>query len=301
MPCKVPDRGWGFATIEAFNDLIDRGLIFFREDHTKPPMLKSYLSKDESAEDGSATVMSSIIYRQAQVVAKAHKALFDGKKVFENPKDHEVIGRLISYVTDDGDIVLDSFAGSGTTGHSVLEQNTVLEMDRKFILVELDEEISRNITAERLRRVINGYNENGDPDKPVEGLGGGFRYCRLGTPLFNEFGNIDVEVSFPDLAAHVFFSETGAPLPKKVDGSSPLIGRHKDKLVYLLFSAAEQGFAREASGNVLTPDVLADLPPVPEGFEGTRIVYAEGCTVVADRLTAQGVAFKQVPYQIEGA
>lgn len=300
QPCEVPPGGWRFATIESFQDQIDAGLVFFRPDHTQPPMAKSYLSKDADAEDGSASVMGSIIYRQAQVATTAHKALFDGKKVFENPKDHEVIGRLISYVTDDGDIILDSFAGSGTTGHAVLEQNTALEMDRKFILVEMDEGIATSITSERIRRVINGYNASGDPEKPVEGLGGGFRYCRLGTPLFNEFGDIDVGVTFPDLAAHVFFSETGSPLPSRVDGSTPLIGQHKEKIVYLLFSPAEQGFAREASGNVLTPDVLAALPPIPEGFEGTRVVYAEGCTVVADRLKAEGVVFKQIPYQIEG-
>ncbi|GAA6187024.1 site-specific DNA-methyltransferase [Litorivita sp. NS0012-18] len=300
QPCKVPDRGWGFATPEAFQELIDNGLIYFREDHTKPPMLKSYLSKDASADDGSATVMGSVIYRQAQVVAKAHKALFDGKKVFENPKDHEVIGRLISYVTDDDDIILDSFAGSGTTGHAVLEQNAMLQTGRKFILVELDQNIASTITAERLRRVIEGYNHDGDPEKPVEGLGSGFRYCRLGVPLFNEFGDIDTAVSFPDLAAHIFFAETGVPIPSKATGTSPYLGKHGGKAVYLLFAPGQEGMPREAMGNVLTPDALANLPAPPEGFEGSRVVYAEGCTVSPDRLKAEGVVFKQIPYQVEG-
>lgn len=301
QPCKVPDRGWGFATPEAFQELIDNGLIYFRDDHTKPPMLKSYLSKDVNADDGSATVMGSVIYRQAQVVAKAHKALFDGKKVFENPKDHEVIGRLISYVTDDEDIILDSFAGSGTTGHAVLEQNALLQTNRKFILVELDEAIASKITAERLRRVIEGYNHNGDPDKPVEGLGGGFRYCRLGVPLFNEFGDIDTAVSFPDLAAHIFFAETGVPIPSKASEASSYLGKHGDKAVYLLFAPGQEGTPREALGNVLTPDALTALPAPPEGFEGVRVVFAEGTTVSPDRLKAEGVVFKQIPYQIEGA
>lgn len=139
-----------------------------------------------------------------------------------------------------------------------------------------------------------------DVSEDIPGLGGGFRYCRLGTPLFNEFGDIDGGVIFPDLAAHVYFSETGSPLPHKVDGSTHFIGTHREKAVYLLFSPAEQGFAREASGNVLTPDTLANLPAPSNDFAGVRVVYAEGCTVSTERLKAEGVIFKQIPYQIEG-
>jgi hypothetical protein len=147
---------------------------------------------------------------------------------------------------------------------------------------------------------FNGYNQHGETEKFVAGLGGGFRYCRLGTPLFNEFGDIDLGVIFPDLAAHVFFSETGSPLPHKVDASSNFIGIYKEKAVYLLFLPSEQGIARETSGNVLTPDALANLSAPSNDFEGVRVVYAEGCTVSPERLKAEGVIFKQIPYQIEG-
>ena len=164
----------------------------------------------------------------------------------------------------------------------------------------MDEKIAPDITAERLKRVINGYDKGGDADKPVEGLGGGFRYCRLGVPLFNEFGDIDGGVTFPDLAAHVFFAECGVPIPSKATGNLPYLGDYRDKAVYLLFSASEPGFAREASGNVLTPDMLASLPMPPEDFEGLRIVYGEGCTVGKERLDESGVTFKQIPYQIDG-
>lgn len=219
---------------------------------------------------------------------------------FDTPKPSRLIRRVLELATDSGDLVLDSFAGSGTTGHAALMLNKQDGGDRRFILVEMDETIAPKITAERMRRVINGYDKGGDPEKPVEPLGGGFRYCRLGTPLFNEFGDIDSGVIFADLAAHVFFSETGSPLPAKVDGASHFIGTHKDKAVYLLFSPGEQGFAREASGNVLTPDALANLPAPSNDFYGVRVVYAEGCTVSAERLKVEGVIFKQIPYQIEG-
>jgi hypothetical protein len=219
---------------------------------------------------------------------------------FNYPKPKELVQHLLQIATSKDSLILDSFAGSGTTGQSTLELNQKDHGNRRFILVEMDEKTASNITAKRLRRVIEGYDQYDDPSKPVAPIGGGFRYCRLGTPLFNEFGDIDGGVIFPDLAAHIFFSETGSPLPKKVDGSTPFIGTHKEKAVYLLFSPAEQGFAREASGNVLTPDALAHLPAPSNDFEGVRIVYAEGCTVSPERLKAEGVIFKQIPYQIEG-
>ncbi len=299
-PCKVPERGWGFATPQAFQELIDAGLILFREDETQPPMLKSYLSKDSEAEDGSATVMGSVIYRQAQVSAKAHKAIFDGKTVFENPKDHEVISRLISYVSEHDSIVMDSFGGSGTTGHSVLEGNVVQAAQRKFILIEIDSRIADEITAERLRRVIQGYNKDGDPKLPVEGLGSGFRFCTLGDPLFDEYGVLNPDVTFPDLAAHVFFCETGSPIPHRADPATSLIGTFQGRAIHLLHAAASQGFASETAGNVLTVAQLENLPLPEPGFTGTRVVYGEGCSVPDERLKAAGVAFKQIPYQLEG-
>jgi len=217
---------------------------------------------------------------------------------FDTPKPIRLISRLLQIATAPNDIVLDSFAGSGTTGHAVLDLNKQDGGARRFILVEMDDTIAQTVTAERLRRVITGYDKGGDPAKPVAGLGGGFRFCRLGAPLFDEYGDIAEAVTFPDLAAHIFFSETGAPIPQRAQ--SELLGVHQGRAVYLLFDAAHAGAAREAAGNVLTPDRLAGLPSPPEGFEGLRVIYAEGCTVSPDRLRAAGATFKQIPYQVEG-
>jgi hypothetical protein len=150
------------------------------------------------------------------------------------------------------------------------------------------ETVATEISAPRLTSLVNAA------------AGEGFRYCRLGVPLFNEFGDIDGEVSFPDLAAHVFFAETGAPIPAKAQVGNAYLGKHGQKAVYLLYAQGLKGTPREALGNVLTPDALVALPPAPEGFEGTRVVYAEGTTVSPDRLKAEGVVFKQIPYQIAG-
>ena len=232
---------------------------------------------------------------------KQLREIFDGNKPFDYPKPVSLVQKLLHMVGDDEALVLDSFAGSGTTGHAVLDLNRKDGGQRRFILVEMEQHIAEHVAAERLRRVVSGYRRNGDTPDNIEGLGSGFRYCRLGTPLFNEFGDIDAAVNFPDLAAHVFFAETGSPLPTKVDGSTPLIGIHRDKAVYLLFAAADQGLPREASGNVLTPAALSSLPAPGAGFDGIRVVYAEGCTVTPERLNDSGVAFKQIPYQVEGS
>ena len=219
---------------------------------------------------------------------------------FSYPKPRRLIEYLIRMSSAPNDIIMDSFAGSGTTGHAVLNLNRELNGSRKFIVVEIDESTATTITAPRLSKVISGYVSSGDTSREIKPLGGGFRYCRLGVPLFNEFGDIDTAVSFPDLAAHVFFSETGAPIPVRADGNFPFLGKQRDKAVYLLFVPSQVGIPRGAAGNVLTPDALVALPSPPEGFEGARVVYAEGCTVSPDRLKAESVVFKQIPYQIAG-
>jgi adenine-specific DNA-methyltransferase len=214
------------------------------------------------------------------------KALF-GKKNFETPKPSLLLRWLFSLHGDENALILDSFAGSGTAGHAALSLNHEDGGARRFILVEMDPAICREVAAERLKRVISGYGEQ-------EPLGGGFRYCTLGEPLFDEVGNIRKTVTFSDLAAHVFFTETGAPVPQPVDTSSPFLGARSGKAVYLLFNGV-LGDRRPAGGNVLTGDVLQRLSQ----FDGVRVVYGEGCRLGADRLRREGVVFRQIPYEIK--
>ncbi len=277
--------------------------IYWGKDGSSRPGIKRFLSE---VKDG---VVPQTIWHWKDAGSTRHSKqelsgilnLGTSSDIFITPKPVSLIQRLLTIATNPDDIVLDSFAGSGTTGHAVLAKNKNDGGTRRFILVEIDHDIAEPVLAERLRRVIQGYDKAGDRNKPVAGLDGGLRFCRLGTPLFNEFGDIDSGVTFPDLAAHIFFSETGAPLPKKVEGSTSLIGVQKDKAIYLLFSPSEPGVAREAAGNVLTPDMLASLPAPSNDFEGVRVVFAEGCTVSSERLKSESVVFKQIPYQIEGA
>lgn len=166
----------------------------------------------------------------------------------------------------------------------------------------MDYDVSRSVTSVRLERVIRGYDRIRSDNKTQreEGTGGGFRYCTLGEPLFDADGNVNPAVGFPDLAAHVFFCETGSPIPRRADAASPLIGTFQTRAIYLLYNPEAAGVPGANAGNMLTAAVL-DALPVPEGgTTGPRVVYGDGCTVPEDRLRREGVTFKQIPYQIEG-
>ena len=278
-----PSRGW-ITDYEGYRSLLDAKLI-----HWPPDPSKGKPRKKRFAADGNERMPVSSFWPDIKGQSGADELdQIMGCRVFDFPKSMEFMTYMLDLIADENAIVLDSFAGSGTTGHAVLDLNARDSGNRRFILVEMEEAIARDVTAERLRRVSHGYDKGGDPSKPVEGLGGGFRYCTLGTPLFDEFGDIAEAVTFPDLAAHVFFSETGVPIPRRA--TSPLLGVHDGKAIYLLFDEALAGRPRETAGNVLTLDTLADLPPAPEGAR--PVVYAEGCTVPGERLSGEGVAFK---------
>jgi hypothetical protein len=213
---------------------------------------------------------------------------------------------IVALSTSPDSLVLDSFAGSGTTGHAVLAANKADGGNRRFILVEMEQDICQNVTAQRLTRAIQGYEtNNGSGGKKVEGLGGGFRFCNLSHSIFDENGQINAEVRFADLAAHVFFTETGEPIPKRPNGKkpSPLIGVCNGTAYYLLFNGV-LGDKRADGGNVLTSRVLGEiLSPCSRmglpAHDGPKVIYGEGCRLGPARLKREGITFKQVPYEIK--
>lgn len=310
-PCKVPERGWGFANPEAMQRQIDLHLVVFRKDHTEPPIRKAYLnpvsidgeevtadtvSEDcEDTQEAGLQVMPSVFYKHTQPSVRLLRRIM-GKKVFGNPKDHEVLSRLIRYLTKPGDIILDSFAGSGSTGQAVLHANNVTGGHRRFVLVELETQIAREITAERLKRVIDGYTwrDDGGLQHSEPGLGGGFRYCTLGAPLFDASHQINPRISFGDLARHVFFAETGLPITTAGTNDSALVGVANGTAVYLLYNGVLKD-KRPKGGNVLTANVLASLP----AHDGPKVIYGTACRLGYTRLSRAGITFRQIPYQIK--
>ena len=225
---------------------------------------------------------------------RENKDIFsERQELFATPKPTRLIKRILQLATDKDSLILDSFAGSGTTAHAVLKQNAEDGGNRRFILVEMDERIAQNVTAERVRRVAQGYtNARGEA---VSGLGGSFQFCKLSSePLFTAEGQIRADVTFAQLAEFVWFSETGAGYSGRF-GSSPLLGIHEGRAVYLLYN----GILKDksvAGGNVLTATVLDVLPP----FDGSRVIYAAANRLGAPRLARERIVFKQTPYALEG-
>lgn len=214
--------------------------------------------------------------------------IFGKPEIFDNPKPIELIKHLISVTCDKNDIILDSFAGSGTTAHAVLELNKEDGGNRKFILVEMEKDICRKITSERVRRVAKGYSykkAKGETVK-VQGLGGGFEYAELGTSLFNADGAINEKVSFEEMARYVYFTETHTNLEKKaVKGN--YLGKTQDTHYFLYFDGIGK--------NVLDKKSLKEI----KSQKGKKVIYADKCLLDEDILDKQQIIFKQIPYSVK--
>ena len=283
-----PSRGWIYGQ-SRMAEIIASGRMLWPKKDTGRPRLKRYVTDMQSTTTGFSTVLD------APGNVEATKELGDilGPKVFAFPKPSRLIAQLIEQATKPGDLVLDSFAGSGTTAHGVFRVNMENPdvAPRQFILIELERMIAREVTAKRVRRVAEGYtNAKGDW---VAGIGGGFRFCELGEPLFDESGQIRETVKFGELARHVYFSETREPLPRERVPNTPLLGVCRGVAVYLLFNGI-LGDKTSGGGNVLTRKVLAALP----SFQGPKVIYCAGCLIGAERLAEEGITIRQTPYEI---
>ncbi len=210
---------------------------------------------------------------------------------FSTPKPTRLIERVLQLSTDKDSIVLDSFAGSGTTAHAVLKLNQQDCGNRKFVLVEMDEVIAESVTAERNKRVIEGY-ENAKGES-VAGLGDGFQFCRLSDePLFAADGEVRADVTFAQLASYVWFNETKMGYEGK--GDSPLLGVFEGRAIYLLYNGILKDIKPEG-GNILTKAVFNSLPP----FEGQKVIYAAAYQGGVNWIKKEQIIFKQTPYALE--
>jgi site-specific DNA-methyltransferase (adenine-specific)/adenine-specific DNA-methyltransferase len=211
---------------------------------------------------------------------------------FNYSKPESLVRYLMNMVCDKDSIVLDSFAGSGTTAHALLKQNAEDGGKRRFILVEMDAGIARNVTAGRISRVTGGYRDSAGVE--VAGLGGGFQFCRLSKePFFAPDGQIRDEVKFAELADFVWFSETGSGY-RHGGRKSAKLGVHEGRGIYLLYNGI-LGDRSADGGNVLTSAVLDLLPK----HDGPRVIYAAACRLGAPRLNREGISFKQTPYALD--
>lgn len=202
------------------------------------------------------------------------KDIFGGQ-IFDTPKPIPLLKRLFQISTKKDDIILDSFAGSGTTGHAVLDLNKEDGGNRKFILVEMEDNIAKDITAERVKRAIKKYDYKE-----------GFEYCELDKPLFNEHGQIEESCDFNQFATYIYFTETQKNIDnKEIDGN--FIGEDGATEYYLVYKEPRQ--------NVLDKSLIKKLKKT----ENKKVVYADRCMLDDDTLKEFNLVFKQIPYEVK--
>lgn len=274
---------------EFVQTLFDSNRIEFRN---RIPFRKHYKHEEAAEHQPFYTFVPPEVSGTAETGKAELNKILGNMHGFDTVKPTGLLSWLFRAVTREGDIILDSFAGSGSTAHAVLALNKSDGGNRRFIAVELDEKIARPITAERVRRVSEGYDDsNGEK---IAGMGSGFRYCELGDTLFDETGKIRETVTFSDLARHVYFTETGESLPKKQVTKSPYLGEYRGTGIYLLYNGI-LGDKSANGGNILTRQVLAALPP----FAGQKVIYCTGCLIGKERLEVENIIVRQTPYEIK--
>lgn len=207
--------------------------------------------------------------------------------MFDTVKPEQLLERILNIATKPGDLVLDSFLGSGTTAA------VAHKLGRRWIGVEMgDHAVSH--CAPRLRKVIEG--EQGGISQAVSWQGGGgFAFYRLGEAVFDADGAINPVVTFAPLAAHIWFAETGQPMTYVHTG--PFLGSHDGQGYALLYNGI-LGDKSVSGGNVLTRKTLGMIRSSAGEFVGPMTVYGEASRLSPETLKAEGILFKQTPYDV---
>jgi len=349
----TPPKGRCWRTSkEKFEKLVDENRMWFGEDGNNVPAIKRFLT--------DVSGITPLTIWKYQDVGHNQEALLELRKIFKEeipfntPKPVRLIQHILKLTTRDSDIILDSFAGSGTTAHAVIEQNKQDGGNRKFILIEtLD--YAKEITAERVKRVQQGYAFKGkekttlyekkittaqllkpktmekiaievenliEKEKPnytkieksfkenllkvvgvkeiksfKEGLGGGFKYCELGAEIFDEFGELNSELTFEDIAKHIYFVEFKQPLKVESEALAPnstklklsfqnsYVGNHKKRHLYFF----EERFKRVNMRKI-----------AKEHYEYKEIiVYTCKCSISEDELKKYKIIVRYIPYDIK--
>ena len=278
-------RVWVYDQERTARNVAESRLWWGAHQELAKPRLKSFLSEVSSG------IVPDTLWMREDVgdnqAAKREVLAFNASVVFATPKPERLMQRIINVATTPGDLVLDSFLGSGTTAA------VALKMGRRWIGIEMGEH-SVTHCKPRLDQVIAG--EQGGISEAVGwNGGGGYRFYLLGEAVFDPDGRIATDIRFPTLAAHVWFSETGTPFAG--DGSSPLLGVH-DGVAYALLYNGILGDRSVNGGNVLTSVLLDRLRADSDGWRGAMVIYGEASRLGPARLEDEGVTFKQTPYDV---
>lgn len=263
---------------EKANQMLSENRFYFGKDGLGKPQLKRYLAE---VNDG---VVPQTLWKHEEV---SHSQ--DGKKelnniidgnVFDTPKPYQLINRILEISTDKNSIILDSFAGSGTTAHAVLNLNKQDGGNRKFILIEM-EYYANTITAERVKRVIKGY---GTEAKPIEGTGGNFSFYELGEPVFLENDLLNEVIGIERIHEYVWFSETKSNYTKQDEHY--LLGVKEQTAYYFYYNTNAM--------TTLDESFLRQLKTKADQY----IIYADNCLLDEKLMSKYHIIFKKIPRDI---
>lgn len=274
---------WRFSK-EKFSELISENRIWFGANGDNVPRFKRFLT------DVQQGIVPLTIWMHEEVghnqsAKQDLKKIFDESSVpFETPKTTQLIEKIIQIASNENDIILDSFAGSGTTAHAVLNLNKQGGGNRKFILIEM-EDYANTITAERVKRVINGY---GEDKKAVDGTGGDFNYYELGEPLFLEEDILNESVGIENILKYIWYSETRTPFTTIPDlaEANYRIGS-KDQTDYYFYYLID-------GQTTVDYDFMAKIKHKASQY----IIYADNCLLEKDFMLKHHIIFKKIPRDI---
>ena len=274
---------------EYFDKLKNDGLIeFIFENHDWQVYAKQFYKED--ATQPPSTFWDEDFAGHNQEAAFEIKEIF-GKNEFSTPKPTTLIKRIIDFILDKDGIILDSFAGSGTTAHAVLDLNKEDGGNRRFILVE-QEDYANTVTAERVRRVIKGV-PTAKNEILKQGLGGTFTYCDLGSTIEMESilrgNNLP---NYEEFARYIFYTATGEEFNEKnINYQTGFIGESKNHELFMLYKPDIEWLKQ----NALTLDGIWAMPK----FTGKqRLVFAPAKYVDDETCRDNRIDFCQLPYEI---
>ncbi|HLS12515.1 MAG TPA: site-specific DNA-methyltransferase [Flavobacteriaceae bacterium] len=279
----LPPKGRCWRTgPDEYQKFFEEGRIVFGKTGKAKPQLKRYFS---DANIKGRTPKS--IWDDVGTATNGTREIQDifGSKIFDTPKPSTFIKQIIELSTDKEAIILDSFAGSGTTAHAVLDLNKEDGGNRKFILVEM-EDYANDITAERVKRVANGY---GTGNKTVEGTNGSFDFYELGKPLFDENDNLNEEVGLEKIQEYIWFSETRTPASfiEQCSQAEPyLLGKKEDTAYYFIYEKERL--------TTLDYDALKHIKTKAEQY----VIYADNCLLPRSFMSKHNIVFKKIPRDI---
>lgn len=280
------DGAWRWSREKVENEL--ERIVWTKGKNGWSPNFKIYL--EEQLERPAETIWTHSEVGSNRTSKNEQKGLVQDDSLFKTPKPEKLIERVLLLCTEVGDIVLDSFLGSGTTAA------VAHKMGRCYIGIEMGEHAKTHVIP-RLEKVIEG--EQGGISSAVNWQGGGgFSFYTLGNPVFDDQGFLNAEVKFKDLASYVWWLETKTALNQTVSFDNPYLGTHDGVAYYLLYNGI-LGDRRPNGGNVLTLSVLNYLNEC-HAHEGKRVIIGEASRLGDARLEALDIEFKQIPYSLYG-